>query len=62
MSASDNNNRNGTNNMDRRSQRLKPLSVGPMCEVDTAQERGGFVKKCSYRYLHSLVRTDKLDS
>ena len=24
----------------RRSQRSKPLSVGPMCEVETAQERG----------------------
>jgi hypothetical protein len=23
---------------------------------------GEVVKKCSYRYLHSLVRTDKLDS
>jgi hypothetical protein len=23
---------------------------------------GKFVKKCSYRYLRSLVRTDKLDS
>jgi hypothetical protein len=29
----------------RRSQRLKPLSAGPMCKVETAQERGDFQRQ-----------------